>query len=185
MSNFPYEVFLTSHKKKSVQCSRLPGSNQRFWSVAFQRAAHFNKLVKRIETLQRKSKEDTSKFTELSRFYHSHVTPSAMQLTNLKMQLCEMLDLKRTRVKLSRSANYHRDNNIRLFLDEVVREIEPDDETKKLYQKYFDEFPEEAEQQLEEMANDMFASMFENQFVFKIDPSHLKGGPILLRSRNR
>ncbi len=137
----------------------------------------FNKLVKRIEMLQQKIKDDTSKLAELAKFYHQHVTPSALQMTSLKIQLCKLLDLKRTRVKLSRVANEQLDDNIREILDEIVHENEPDDETRALYQKYFDESPEESQELIDDMANDMFASMFEDEFGFKIDPSHLKGGP--------
>ena len=133
---------------------------------------NFNKLVNRIEALQRKIKEDTSKLAELARFYHQHVTPSAMQLPDLKIQLCKLLDLKRTRVKLSRVAKGNLDDNMGELLDDMVNTVEPDEETKALYQKYFDESPEESQQQFENTATDMFASVFEDEFGFKIDPSH-------------
>ena len=138
---------------------------------------NFNKLVKRIETLQQKIKDDTSKLAELAKFYHHHVTPSALQMTSLKIQLCKLLDLKRMGVKLSRAAKENLDENIREMLEDIVSENEPDDETKALYQKYFDESPEESRELIEDLANNMFASMFEDEFGIKIDPSHLKGGP--------
>jgi hypothetical protein len=100
-----------------------------------------------------------------------------MQLPGLKIQLCKLLDLKRTRVKLSKVAKGNLDDNMRVLLDDIVNSVDPDEETKALHQKYFDESPEESQQQFENIATDMFASVFEDEFGFNIDPSHLKGGP--------
>jgi len=137
----------------------------------------FNRLVKRIESLQRQLEEDTAKMEELNKFYHQEITPRVIELSSLKIQLCHLLDAKRKSVKISHIRNGKLDGLIMDFLDDALSVAEPDQATQKLYKKYFGGTFEEFEQQIEQDAKELFRDMFFNQFGVDIDPALLTDKP--------
>ncbi len=137
----------------------------------------FNRLVKRIENLQRQLEEDTAKMEELNKLYDQEITPHVMELSSLKIQLCHLLDVKRKGLKLSHRMSDKLDDLIIDFLDDALTVAEPDEETRKLYKKYFGGTFEESELQVEEDAKNLFREVLYDQFGLDIDPSLLTDRP--------
>ncbi len=137
----------------------------------------FNKLVKRIESLQRLIKEDTLKLDQINKVYQEKISPCLTTLVNLKIQLCHLLDDKRKTVKLNQSQKYKLDNIICELLEDVMEMQDPSPETEYLYKKYLNESPGETQERFDEEEKEMFCDMLYQEFGLHIDPSMLTDNP--------
>lgn len=107
---FPQDENITSPSEKVIRIKNLSASLSKEQQT-------FNRLVKRIESLQRQLEEDTAKMEELTKFYHQEITPRVIELSSLKIQLCHLLDAKQRNVKISHIRNGKLDDLIMDFLD--------------------------------------------------------------------
>lgn len=137
----------------------------------------FNKLTRRIEKLQKQIPEETKKLEDLNNLYHKEVFPKILELGNLKIQFCHLLDKKRTGIKLSGIQNQKLHGLLLDFLDDAFSVIEPNDATKELYKKYSrSSYEEELSRQESEM-KEGFSDMLFEQYGLKLDPSMLTENP--------
>lgn len=96
---------------------------------------------------------------------------------NTKIRLAHLLDQKRTCIKLSHIQNTKLDELIFQSLDDAFTIVEPDEITRKLFDKYStSSFDEEIKAQ-EKVMSEEFADMFFQNFGVKIDPKQLGGNP--------
>ncbi len=137
----------------------------------------FNKLIKRIDNVQGKIDSETEKLEALLALYNKEVFPKVQELGKLKVQLCHLLDEKRNKINLSKKQNEKLDAVIIDLLDDAFSVVEPEEATKKLYNRYtggdFDAESKEEEEDLKQA----FSEMFYERFGLKLDPSLLEGNP--------
>ncbi len=167
---FPQDENIASSSEKVIRIKNRDASLSKEQQT-------FNRLVKRIESLQRQLEEDTAKMEELNKFYHQEITPRVIELSSMKIQLCHLLDARRKSVKISHIRNGKLDDLIMDFLDDALSVVDPDEATQKLYKRYFGETFEEFEKQIEQDAKELFRDMFFNQFGVEIDPVQLTDKP--------
>jgi hypothetical protein len=138
---------------------------------------NFNRIVKRIEKLQKQIQNETDKLEQLNNLYTVEVYPNVLELGRLKIQLCHLLHNKRQEIKLSAIQNKKLDDLLFDFLDDAFSVVEPDDATKELYSKYGNcSYAEELLNQEQAMKED-FRDMLYNRFGLNIDPSLLTDNP--------
>ncbi|HEX6431664.1 MAG TPA: hypothetical protein VF008_28435 [Niastella sp.] len=137
----------------------------------------FNRLVKRIEKLQKQIPDETSKLEQLNSLYNGEVFPNVLELGRLKIQMCHLLHKKRQEIKLSATQNQKLDDLLLDFLDDAFSVIEPDETTKELYAKYSNSsYAEELSLQESDVKKE-FCDMLYNRFGLKLDPSLLSENP--------
>lgn len=137
----------------------------------------FNRLTRRIEKLQKQIPEETKKLEDLNNLYQKEVFSKILELGNLKIQFCHLLDKKRTGIKLSGIQNQRLNGLLLDFLDDAFSVIEPNDATKELYKKYSrSSYDEELSRQESEM-KEGFSDMLFEQYGLKLDPSMLTENP--------
>lgn len=137
----------------------------------------FNRLTRRIEKLQKQIPEETKKLEDLNNLYQKEVFSKILELGNLKIQFCHLLDKKRTGIKLSGIQNQKLNGLLLDFLDDAFSVIEPNDATKELYKKYSrSSYEEELSRQESEM-KEGFSDMLFEQYGLKLDPSMLTENP--------
>jgi hypothetical protein len=133
----------------------------------------FNKLTQRIDFLQNSIAAEIEKLDMLSAMYHKDVATKVVALGHAKIKLSHLLHDKRSSVKLSKAHNNKLDQVIFDLLDDACTVVEPDEDTKKLYDSYSNtSFDDEMDAQREIMADSFY-----EQFGVKIDPAHLDGDP--------
>jgi hypothetical protein len=138
---------------------------------------NFNRIVKRIEKLQKQILNETDKLEQLNNLYNVEVYPNVLELGRLKIQLCHLLHKKRQEIKLSAIQNNKLDDLLLDFLDDAFSVVEPDDETKELYSKYSNSsYAEELSNQEQAMKED-FRDMLYNRFGLRLDPSLFSDNP--------
>jgi len=138
---------------------------------------NFNRIVRRIEKLQKQILSETDKLERLNNLYNGEVYPNVKELGRLKIQLCHLLHKKRQEIKLSATQNNKLDDLLYDFLDDAFSVVEPDDATKELYSKYSNSsYAEELLNQQQTMKED-FRDMLYSQFGIKLDPSLLTDNP--------
>ncbi|SFE35617.1 hypothetical protein SAMN05518672_105383 [Chitinophaga sp. CF118] len=156
------------HKPVQIKNSNIPLSKE-------QQA--FNRLSKRIEKLQKQISDETDKLEHLNSLYQKDVHPHILELGRLKIEICHLLNKKRTDIKLSRTQNQKLDTLLLDFLNDAFSVIEPTDETKELYKKYSGlNYEEELSRQESAMKEDFSAMLYE-EFGLQIDPSILTENP--------
>ena len=137
----------------------------------------FNRIVKRIEKLQKQILNETDKLEQLNNLYNVEVYPGVLGLGRLKIQLCHLLHKKRQEIKLSAIQNKKLDELLFDFLDDAFNVVEPDDTTKELYSRYSNySYAEELSNQEQAMKED-FRDMLYNRFGLELDPSLLTDNP--------
>lgn len=137
----------------------------------------FNRLTRRIEKLQKQIPEETKKLEDLNNLYQKEVLPKILELGNLKIQLCHLLDKKRTGIKLLAIQNQKLNDLLLDFLCDAFSVIEPNDATKELYKKYSrSSYEEELSRQESEM-KEGFSDMLFEQYGLQLDPSMLTENP--------
>ena len=137
----------------------------------------FNRLTKRIEKLQQLIPEETKKLEELSTLYKKEVFAKVFDLGNLKIQICHILDKKRTEIKLSATHNQQLNHLLLALLDDAFSVIAPNDETKELYKKYSRSSYEEELERQELDFKEGFADMLYEKYGLRLDPSMLNEKP--------
>lgn len=138
---------------------------------------NFNRIVKRIEKLQKQILNETDKLEQLNNLYHVEVYPYVLELGKLKIQLCHLLHKKREEIKLSASQKNKLDDLLFDFLDDAFSVVEPDDATKELYSRYSNSsYAEELSNQEQAMKEDL-RDMLYNRFGLELDPSLLTDNP--------
>src|SRR5688572_27351558 len=137
----------------------------------------FNRLVKRIEKLQKQIPDETNKLEQLNSLYYKEVFPNVLELGRLKIQMCHLLHKKRQEIKLSANQNKKLDYLLLEFLDDAFSVIEPDETTKELYAKYSNSsYAEELSMQESDVKKE-FCDMLYDRFGVKLDPSLLTDNP--------
>jgi hypothetical protein len=138
---------------------------------------NFNRIVRRIEKLQKQILNETDKLEQLNYLYNVEVYPSVLESGRLKIQLCHLLHKKRQVIKLSAGQNKKLDELLFDFLDDAFSVVEPDDATKELYSKYSNfSYAEELSNQ-EQATKEDFRDMLYNRFGLDLDPSLLTDNP--------
>src|SRR5688572_617551 len=125
---------------------------------------NFNRIVKRIEKLQKQIQNETDKLEQLSKLYNVEVYPNVLELGRLKIQLCHLLHKKRQEIKLSAIQNKKLDDLLFDFLEDAFNVVEPDDATKELYSKYSNYSYAEELLNLEQAMKEDFIDMLYNRF---------------------
>src|SRR5581483_4136050 len=133
----------------------------------------FNRLVRRIEKLQKQIVEETNKLEHLNSLYTKEVLPNIMELGKLKIQICHLLHKKRQGIKLSAIQNQKLDSLLLDFLEDAFSVIEPDEVTKELYSRYsHSNYDEEVARQTSAFKEE-FSDLLYDKFGLKLDPSLL------------
>ena len=137
----------------------------------------FNRLVNRIEKLQKQIPDEINKLEQLNSLYNKDVFPNVLELGRLKIQMCHLLHEKRQEIKLSTAQNQKLDSLLYHFLNDAFGVIEPDEATKELYAKYSHaSYAEELSLQ-ESDVKKVFSDMLYDRFGLKLDPSLLTDNP--------
>lgn len=138
---------------------------------------NFNRIVRRIEKLQKQILTETDKLAQLNNLYHVEVYPNVKELGRLKIQLCHLLHKRRQVIKLSAIQNKKLDDLLFDLLDDAFSVVEPDDATKELYSMYSNfSYAEELTNQQQDMKA-YFIDMLYNRYGLKLDPSLLTDNP--------
>jgi hypothetical protein len=138
---------------------------------------NFNRIVKRIEKLQKQIQSETDKLEKLNNLYNIEVYPNVLELGRLKIQLCHLLHKKRQEIKLSAIQNKKLDDLLFDFLDDAFNVVDPDDATKELYSKYSNSSYAEELSTREQAMKEDFRDMLYNRFGVRLDPSLLTDNP--------
>jgi hypothetical protein len=137
----------------------------------------FNRLVQRIEKLQKQIPEEINKLEQLNSLYNEDVSPNVLELARQKIQLCHLLHAKRQEIKLSATQNQKLDDLLYHFFNEAFSVIEPDEATKELYAKYsHSSYAEELSLQESDVKKE-FSDMLYDRFGLRLDPSMLTDNP--------
>jgi hypothetical protein len=137
----------------------------------------FDKLIKRIDSVQRKIDSETKKLETLLSLYQSEVFPKLQELCNLKIKLSHLLHEKRMMISLSKKQNEKLNDVIIDLLDDAFSIVEPDEKTKEMYNNYTGG---DIDSEIKEEEGDLkqaFSEMFYKQFGLKLDPTLLEGTP--------
>jgi hypothetical protein len=137
----------------------------------------FNRLSKRIEKLQKQIQDETKRLEDLNNLYNKEVSPNIFELGRLKIELCHLLDQKRVDIKLSNAQRQKLDTILLDFLDDAFTVIEPNEATKKLYEKYSGLNYEEELSRQESSMGEEFSTMLYEQFGIQLDPSVFTSQP--------
>lgn len=137
----------------------------------------FNRLINRIGNLQKQLQNDTAKMDELHNLYHQKLRPELVELCQLKIQLCHLLDEKRKITKLSHIQGEKLDDLIIYILSDSLNIVEPDEATKQLYEKYNNISYDYIQQNKEEVEKSLFCELFFKKFGIELDPALLTENP--------
>jgi len=141
----------------------------------------FNRLTRRIEKLQKQIPDETKKLQDLNNLYQNEVYAKVLELGKLKIDICHLLDTKRTEIKLPALQNQKLDHLLLDFLDDAFSVIEPDDATKELYKKYSRSSYEDELSSQESAVKEVFSDMLYKKFGLRLDPSMLTQNPDFAR----
>jgi hypothetical protein len=141
----------------------------------------FNRLTRRIEKLQKQIPDETKKLQDLNNLYQNEVYSKVLELGKLKIDICHLLDQKRTEIKLPALQNQKLDHLLLDFLDDAFSVIEPDDATKELYKKYSRSSYEDELSNQESAVKEVFSDMLFKKFGLRLDPSMLTQNPDFAR----
>ena len=137
----------------------------------------FNRLTRRIEKLQKQIPDEAKKLEDLNNLFQNEVFSKVLEMGRLKINLCHLLDKKRTEIKLPALQNQKLDHLLLDLLDDAFSVIEPDDATKELYKKYSRSSYEEELSSQEWALKEGFTDMLYKQYGLKLDPSMLTENP--------
>jgi hypothetical protein len=182
-----YNLYFYKNKKNMPAKNPVPNIKENLGAAVIQIHAPaealtkehqaFNKLTKRIDTLQKKIASESKKMESLNALYYKEVFTKVLELGNHKIRLSHLLHEKRERIHLSRAQNEKLDDVILDLLDDAFSVIEPDEAAKKLYDVYSGgDFEDEAKED-EELMKSFFTEMLHKQFGLKIDPAMLNENP--------
>ena len=137
----------------------------------------FNRLVTRIEKLQKQIPDEINKLDQLNSLYNEEVFTNVLELGRLKIQMFHLLHTKRQEIKLSANQNQKLDDILYHLLNDAFSVIEPDEATKELYAKYsHSSYADELSLQ-ESDVKKVFSDMLFDRFGLKLDPSLLTDNP--------
>jgi hypothetical protein len=135
----------------------------------------FNKLTKRIETLEKDIDSEEQKLNKLLEIHSKEITPVETSIANTRLQLAMTLDKATERNKFTKKQTENIREAILTFCNDAFRFIEPNPEQESLYNKWSRvSYKEELEQQ-ESETKEMFSEMMNDMFGMNVDMDDLEG----------
>lgn len=137
----------------------------------------FNKLTKRIETLENEIVQENESLSKLLELHNTEIYPFQIKVANIKVQLAITLDIESRRYTFTKNQIGRMQITILALCDAAFRDIEPTSDQEAFYDKWSDVSYKEGIEQQSQEEKEILSDFMNGNFGMNIDVDDFEDTP--------